>query len=936
MQTNFKQISTTKTIDDLKYLIIDTESMKHKEGGYFSFQFRNESQTKEEMIEMYSDNDCYEFYKKFINTTRPMYDFSINYDKTMLASLIKLVELEMSDITKKLRRVNDYIIPGNVNFFDINTEFWTENYYPNIEKYTDKKDLFKYCIENLQNKYKYEDCKVPEFLEEFPYLLGQSKNFKNKNIIDVPILLGLFTIRKGNKKIPTISLKNLQLYEEGYNITHDFETIFDIDKIKELGLFEDFKKYSLNDVGYLFRLFFKHCLPIIKQRFYACKAIQKFNPDFIYTDDMIHSEKNTNLLISAFSLPENEKKMKEKRKIIKNKKIDFNKINESIKEDKEDVKIYDYIKPTGYKKFDDFVDYVKKNYNIKKDKDLKTLYCEKYNVDYHKDDKTIEEKGKYITIVDKFNVFDIFKTEVSIGMGGLHGAIKNLIIENMFHLDYRSLYPSIILAFRRYFEKIINVNLYKALYDFRNFEVKPNIEKIKKEILKIYEDIEKLGNDMHEISKLEKKLESLNLQKKELENLSDGAKLLLNSLYGLINSEFSFSISNKILGRFICLYGQYRSIELCKLIKKESPLSNLININTDGIIIDNVSENIVKEICSKDIDEFDYIVLNYKSLEKLIQIDVNNYMKIEKGVPKTKGNSFSTGLKQAFNKTENIDVNMKNAKNIIVRDNQGKKDDVVQILPILFHTTKAKSTIRLESQESSRNKVYYLTNKKHGEIAAKNIAKPTVISIDNEIMYFTEDKNKADIEQYKKFAKLTVQRILEFRLTQKDNIPFMPVKLKPDSKKAIAIKKEMRRIALKCFRGHICYHGLIKGKKNTILTEDKITPKNGITSKINPLLSNYTMSKIRDSKECMGISLKNNDSFIFITTNDKNTQSILESNNIPFSKHKSGIKLYLVKKIEENYKNIKILEKEYVPVHSIDGEYTLYLFNKPLTETEGV
>lgn len=950
-------------MQDLKYQIFDTECLK---GSYFSYQWRNENMEKTKMIECTSDADCYRFYSNLQKANRSMYCYSINYDKTMLNALCKFVEKDIKDISTKLRRVNDYIILGNLNYFRLNREFWCNNYFKMIDSFDNKAELFKLCIDRVSNT---GDKYVESFLEEFPYLLGQSKVFKNLNIIDVPKMLYYFSIRKDGQIRPTISLKDIQLYEEGYNITHDFNELYDIDEIKAQGYYEEFKKYSLNDGDFLFRYFIKECLPIIENRVKACEAIKMFNPEFEITERMIHSENNTNLLINAFSLEDIEEvkeEVKEESELrlseLNHTKMlyeldmltessngtyetefisgeliphgdddfvkSFNEIIEKYEDLKEPVKFKrgidfnkamdyksksidfeEYIKPTGFEQFDRLVKFVNDNLFTKKDKKLKEDYCEFYATEYIKDDEQREHEGQIEIIVDSVDTFNLFGTLTTCGLGGIHGAINNYIGENLWHLDYKAFYSSIILKFIEYYKKIINVALYESLYNFRNYDVKVGLKGIEEKLNNMYADIENSGNDIGIIADYQGELEELEEKKSRLESLADeGCKLLLNSAYGIINSEFNFSVAHKQLGRFICLYGQYRAIELCKRIKKHSPNSNIVNLNTDGVIIDNIDESTVRKICEEDRED-DYVVLDAKKIDKVIQFDVNNYIKITNRKMKTKGNAFKTKIKQNFVRFEKLPCNIVNALSLINHDNK------VEILPIFFHQkSKKKSTISLENEESSRNKVYYLTNKEKGKRAIKHIANPIILSWGGEIMYFTTNKEDADLREYMKFARITEEKILTFTFNEKDNMKYYPYVLQEDQDIENIKKKRSLRTALnRIVPGKIC---MIDNKKKPLAVDLKPVAK----------LSNYNMTDILKSNEVFGFSIVNDDQLIYISTNNEEDKKLLDSYKTFEITHTSGHKCYIFNKTSEfintdDFKNIKILNNEYISIVTLDGEF---------------
>lgn len=871
----------------LKYMIIDIETLK----DYWSFQWCNESMEKAKIFECTNDKHFYKVYKSFKSLKRSIYCYSIDFDKLMINSLCKLVEAKETNIAWKLRRISDYSIKGNINYFRLNKEFWCDNYFKLIEKENiTSKEAFETSKLNLQEKYK-DNNWIINFLNEFDYLLGKSKVFKELNIIDLPKMLYYFSIRKDGIIRPTISLKNIQLSEEKTNIKFDFNKYEYIKDVKKDGLYNTFKEYSLNDVDFLHRYFKDKCVKTIMTRVYACQAIQKFYPDFTFNDKMIHSENNTTLLVKAFTLPENKR----------NQKITMN--------------YKDYIKNTGVTKFDNFINFVNEHKeNVPKDKDLKKLYCEYYDEKYIYDDKNIVEGSQIDIKIGSVTTFDLYGTLVNSGLGGIHGALDNYKNKNLWHLDYTSLYPSIILQFKELYKNIINVELYETLYNFRNKEIKSNIKKLKKEQETIINMIEQNGNDSADIAEYEPQLDFIDKKLEMFSNLESGVKLLLNTPYGILNSNFNLPITNKTLGRFICLYGQYKAIELCKLIIKHSPDSKFVNINTDGIIVDNITKEAIDKIVTEDKDG--YLTLGITQIENIIQYDVNNYLKVINGSLKTKGTTFGTGIKQTFTKNEKIMCNMKNALSLFM----GKK---VDYLPIFFHNTKKKSSVVLEGEKTSMDKIYYLTDENNGKKAIKNVAKPLVINIDGEIMYFTENKKEAKISEYQKFAELTMDKINNFTMNKiQNNMKYVSNPLTPESDEAkISILRSQRLKINKILKNYnvTC---IIVDENDEIMIHDK--------NKIDSKYSNYTLTNIIKSKEAYGLSLLNNiDDIVFVATRDEFTQDVLSSKCILNISHNiSKFKCYMITKeyyykSESNTKSvIKLLESYKIPLFTIDQKFT--------------
>lgn len=867
---------TNTKITNTKYMIIDIECLK----DYFSFQWKTEEMKEAKIFECLTDSDFYKLYHSLENNTRAMYCYSIDYDKTMINAVCKLVEKGEADINWRIRRINDYLIQGGINYFRINKEFWCDNFFK-INETSD--NAFEESIENMKQKYA-NDQWICGFLDEFHMVLGKSKVFKSQIIIDIPKMLYYYTVRKDGIIRPSISLKNIQLAEEGLNLKFDFNKYLTIEDVKKDGLYDIFIEYSLNDVEFLHRYFLNKCLPTIETRIYACEAIKRFDDIFMYSNDMIHSENNTSLLVNAFQLPEDQR-------------------NQDIS-----IDYQKYIKTTGYSTFDNFVEFTN-TYKLdhKRDKELKEAYCENYDKKYIYDDSNKVEGNEIEVVANSVDTFDLHGIPATIGLGGYHSAKHNYYGENLWHLDYTSLYPSIILQFKEYYSKLINTELYEALYNFRNTELKPQLKKMKREM------IERSGNDDDDISMDEFRLNELNEKITLYSKLQNGVKLLLNNLYGILNSTFNLPIANKTLGRFICLYGQYRAIVLSDLIIKTSPESRIINGNTDGIIVENISKESIETIVSTDRDG--YLTLGTTKIEKLIQYDVNNYIKIVDDTLKCKGNTFGTGLKQVFVKNEKLRVNMVNALNQI-------NNEKVGILPIYFHNTKSKSSVLLEGEESSKDKVYYLTTKDKGKLAYKNLVKPLILNVDNEIMYFTTNKEDAKISEYIKFAKITEGKIMNFTANKiTNNMKYIKNKLELDSEENTKIKRSMRLKINKILKT-LGKSSVIMDKDMNILCDDK--------NKIVSEYANYTLTDIIKSNKSYALGIKNTEDIICVSTNDKFTINLFTKYTTLEISHISGYKCFIFTKDEfdkmkscRSLKIFKEVKKSIVPLWTIDKKYQM-------------
>ncbi|HDD0311576.1 TPA: hypothetical protein O9445_002101 [Staphylococcus aureus] len=114
--------------------------------------------------------------------------------------------------------------------------------------------------------------------------------------------------------------------------------------------------------------------------------------------------------------------------------------------------------------------------------------------------------------------------------------------------------------------------------------------------------------------------------------LSDALKLVLNSVYGNLNNQYSLLYDpNK--QKSVCFYGQIALFDLCKRLSKSC---EIININTDGVafITDSDEYKDVWKTWEKDFN----LTLEEDEFTHFIQKDVNNYVAIEpSGKVKTKG-----------------------------------------------------------------------------------------------------------------------------------------------------------------------------------------------------------------------------------------------------------------------------------------------------------
>ncbi len=98
-----------------------------------------------------------------------------------------------------------------------------------------------------------------------------------------------------------------------------------------------------------------------------------------------------------------------------------------------------------------------------------------------------------------------------------------------------------------------------------------------------------------------------------------------------MNNEYSL-LYNERANRTVCVYGQIVLYELCKRL---SDVADIININTDGVVIIPHDEQ-YREIAKEWEQDFNF-KLDEESFDLFVQRDVNNYIAVQDGGSDSKG-----------------------------------------------------------------------------------------------------------------------------------------------------------------------------------------------------------------------------------------------------------------------------------------------------------
>ncbi len=237
----------------------------------------------------------------------------------------------------------------------------------------------------------------------------------------------------------------------------------------------------------------------------------------------------------------------------------------------------------------------KREYNDEFEIDFpSTLRIEKYTevVDWYKnkENRCYEKDGKK-------NQLDIMIAGVphQFGWGGVHGAILQYSGEGYFlNMDVASLYPSLMIQYNLHSRSMKDPKKYEEIYHTR---------------LKY---------------------------KKEKNPLQAPLKLVLNSTYGVMKDKNN-GLYDPLQANRVCVYGQ---LLLLDLIEKLEPHCQIIQSNTDGILIKMNSYDdydLIDDI-AYEWEQRTHLNLEFDEYRKVFQKDVNNYIIVDAdGKYKSKG-----------------------------------------------------------------------------------------------------------------------------------------------------------------------------------------------------------------------------------------------------------------------------------------------------------
>lgn len=341
----------------------------------------------------------------------------------------------------------------------------------------------------------------------------------------------------------------------------------------------------------------------------------------------------------------------------------------------------------------------------------------------------------------KLNIM-IGECPVTLGFGGIHGAIPNFIWteshqRGIWNKDVGSYYPH-----------LCTINGYTS----RNIPSP-----------KLYENV----LDRRMKAKAEGNMK-----------VANPLKLVCNTTYGCLLNKYN-DLYDPLMGRSVCISGQLYLLELAEHCYQEIEGLRIVQLNTDGIMVECDKKDYKKlnDIC----DEWQQrtgFELEEDTVIKIVQKDVNNYIEVQQGgKPKAKGGYLVKGVstKGAFNVNNNCVIVATALKEYFlngtpVEETINDCDDIFQFQMIAKAGAKYKEAYHLVNgmkvPVQKVNRVYATSDERYGKLYKVKAEDSSEAKIDSLPEHcFIDNNNELSIEQIDRdfYIAMAKKRINDFK-----------------------------------------------------------------------------------------------------------------------------------------------------------------------------
>lgn len=378
---------------------------------------------------------------------------------------------------------------------------------------------------------------------------------------------------------------------------------------------------------------------------------------------------------------------------------------------------------------------------------------------------------------------------VTIGYGGIHGAIPNFIWEEsktsvIRNKDVGSYYPH-----------LCTINGYTS----RNI---PSPQ--------IYEDV------------LSRRMEAKASGDKATAN---ALKLVCNTTYGAMLNKYN-DLYDPLMGRSVCISGQLYLLELAEHCFQEIESLRIVQLNTDGIMVECNPKDLgrLNEICEEWQSRTGF-ELETDSVMRIAQKDVNNYVEVQPdGTTKAKGGYLVKGIAPAgaFNINNSCCIVATALKEYFVNgtpveDTINGCDDIFQFQIIAKAGVKYREAYHLVDGEQvpvqKVNRVYATADKRYGKLFKVKAENDSTAKIEMlpEHCIIDNDNHLTIAEVDKQFyIEMAKKRVNDF------------LGIKPEKKKSTRRTKTMATTT----KTENVYQKLIKAREQFLNSDVQKTGKN--------------------------------------------------------------------------------------------------------------
>lgn len=245
---------------------------------------------------------------------------------------------------------------------------------------------------------------------------------------------------------------------------------------------------------------------------------------------------------------------------------------------------------------------------------------------------------------------------------------------------------------------------------------------------------------------------------------ANALKLVCNTTYGCLLNQYN-DLYDPLMGRSVCISGQLYLLELARHCYQDIPGLKIVQLNTDGIMVQCRKEYIsqLDEIC----DEWQSrtgFELETDSVIKIAQKDVNNYVEIQEGgKAKAKGGYLVKGISTvgAFNINNSCCIVATALKEYFVNGTPVEEtiencNDIFQFQIIAKAGAKYKEAYHVvgdrKEQVQKVNRVYATADTKYGKLfkvkaeddttaKIESLPEHCIIDNDNQLTIADVDKN---------------------------------------------------------------------------------------------------------------------------------------------------------------------------------------------------